>query len=465
MKKILFLFTLILISCSGEKSEAPTNIVFILADDLGYADLSSYGSSFINTPYLDQMAEEGVKLTSYYAAQPVCSASRAAILTGSYPNRIGIHNAWGPKWKSGINYDELTLAEMLKNNGYKTGIFGKWHLGSVEKYFPTRQGFDEFYGILYSNDMWRFHPEYPDSYPEDLLLYQNEIPIQELIDQSDLTKNITDESIKFIEENKNNPFFLYVPHPQPHVPLFASSDFNGKTGEGLYADVITEIDYSVGRIIDTLEKNNLSDNTIIVFTSDNGPWLSYGDHAGSSGIYREGKGTTWEGGVRVPCIIKYPKKLNHRIIDEPVMGIDWLPTFAEITKSKMSENKIDGKNIWPLLSGETKKTPHEKLLFYYRVNELHSIRMGDWKMQFPRNYRSLNGRDGGEDGMPVKYEMNPVEANELYNLINDPEEKLNVYDNYPEITKQIEELAKKARFELGDRLTGVEGTENRELGK
>ena len=240
------------------------------------------------------MAEEGVKLTSYYAAQPVCSASRAAILTGSYPNRIGIHNAWGPKWKSGINYDELTLAEMLKNNGYKTGIFGKWHLGSVEKYFPTRQGFDEFYGILYSNDMWRFHPEYPDSYPEDLLLYQNETPIQELIDQSDLTKNITDESIKFIEQNKNNPFFLYVPHPQPHVPLFASSDFNGKTGEGLYADVITEIDYSVGRIIDALEKNNLSDNTIIVFTSDNGPWLSYGDHAGSSGIYREGKGTTWE---------------------------------------------------------------------------------------------------------------------------------------------------------------------------
>ena len=234
--------------------------------------------------------------------------------------------------------------------------------------------------------------------------------------------------IDIIEENKNNPFFLYVPHPQPHVPLFASSDFNGKTGEGLYADVITEIDYSVGRIIDALEKNNLSDNTIVVFTSDNGPWLSYGDHAGSSGIYREGKGTTWEGGVRVPCIIKYSKKLNHRVIDEPVMGIDWLPTFADITNSQMSENKIDGKNIWPLLSGNTKKTPHEKLLFYYRVNELHSIRMGDWKMQFPRKYRSLNGSEGGKDGMPVKYQMNPVEANELYNLINDPEEKFNVYD-------------------------------------
>jgi arylsulfatase A-like enzyme len=245
MKKLLLsVCVLILISCSGENHESPPNIVFILADDLGYADLSSYGSSFINTPNLDQMAQDGVKLTSYYSAQAVCSASRAAILTGSYPNRIGIHGAFGPKSKKGINPLELTIPEMLSYKGYKTGIFGKWHLGSKEDFLPTRHGFDEFYGILYSNDMWRFHPEYPNSYPEALMLYQNETPIQELIDQSDLTKNITNESIKFIEENKNNPFFLYIPHPQPHVPLFASADFKDKTGKGLYADVITEIDHS-----------------------------------------------------------------------------------------------------------------------------------------------------------------------------------------------------------------------------
>jgi len=466
MKKLLLsLYVLILMSCSGEKHESPPNIVFILADDLGYADLSSYGSSFINTPNLDQMAEDGVKLTSYYSAQAVCSASRAAILTGSYPNRIGIHGAFGPKSKKGIHPLELTIPEMLSYKGYKTGIFGKWHLGSKEDFLPTRHGFDEFYGILYSNDMWRFHPEYPDSYPEDLMLYQNETPIQELIDQSDLTKNITDESIKFIEENKNNPFFLYIPHPQPHVPLFASTDFNGKTGKGLYADVITEIDHSVGRIIEALEKNNLTENTIVVFTSDNGPWLSYGNHAGSSGIFREGKGTAWEGGQRVPCIVKYPMKLKHKIIDEPVMGIDWLPTFSAITGSPMSSNKIDGKNLWPLLTQQVDKTPHDKLFFYYRTNELHAVRSGDWKLYFPRTYRSLNGRNGGVNGIPVKYDINSIKELELFNLIDDPEEKNNVINEYPEILKKLQDFANEARLDLGDKLSNIEGIGLRKVGE
>jgi len=198
-------------SCSGEKHESPPNIVFIMADDLGYADLSSYGSSFINTPYLDQMADEGVKLTSYYSAQAVCSASRAAILTGSYPNRIGIHGAFGPKSKKGINPFELTIPEMLSYKGYRTGIFGKWHLGSKEDFLPTRHGFDEFYGILYSNDMWPYHAEYPDSYP-DLMLYDKDKPIQVLTDQSDLTMDLTYKSIDFIEKNKDNSFFLFLPH-------------------------------------------------------------------------------------------------------------------------------------------------------------------------------------------------------------------------------------------------------------
>ena len=379
LKRIIYSIILLAIfSC--EKNNNSPNIVFILTDDLGYGDLSSYGSEKVETTNIDKLAEDGVKLTSYYAAQPVCSASRAAILTGAYPNRLGIYNAFGPTSDSGINHNEYTLAEMLKDNGYKTGIFGKWHLGSKKEFFPTRHGFDEFYGILYSNDMWRWHPEYPEGYPQDLLLYRNENALKEIIDQSSLTKDITTESINFIKKNKDHPFFLYIAHPQPHVPLFVSENFMNITGEGLYADVITEIDYSVGRITKYLEENDLSDNTIFVFTSDNGPWLSYGDHSGSSGIFREGKGTTWEGGVRVPSIIKFPNGLRPSIIDEPVMAIDWMPTFANITKSKLSQNKIDGKDIWPLLSGELNQTPHKELYFYYRVNELHSIRMNEWKI-------------------------------------------------------------------------------------
>ena len=460
LKRIIYSIILLAIfSC--EKNNNSPNIVFILTDDLGYGDLSSYGSEIVETTNIDKLAEDGVKLTSYYAAQPVCSASRAAILTGAYPNRLGIYNAFGPTSDSGINHNEYTLAEMLKDNGYKTGIFGKWHLGSKKEFFPTRHGFDEFYGILYSNDMWRWHPEYPEGYPQDLLLYRNENALKEIIDQSSLTKDITTESINFIKKNKDHPFFLYIAHPQPHVPLFVSENFMNITGEGLYADVITEIDYSVGRITKYLEENDLSDNTIFVFTSDNGPWLSYGDHSGSSGIFREGKGTTWEGGVRVPSIIKFPNGLRPSIIDEPVMAIDWMPTFANITKSKLSQNKIDGKDIWPLLSGELNQTPHKELYFYYRVNELHSIRMNEWKIQFSRTYRSLNGREGGKNGIPVKYDMNVIEHNELYNLKDDPEEKINVYDKFPEIAKKMEKLADEARIKLGDNLLGIRGKENR----
>ncbi len=463
-KHLIIIIVIFIFGC--EKShKKPPNIVFILTDDLAYADLSSYDSEFINTPHIDKMASDGVKLTSYYAAQAVCSASRAAILTGCYPNRIGISGAFGPNSKKGINPDELLLSEMLKNNDYKTGIFGKWHLGDAEKFMPTNHGFDEFYGILFSNDMWPYHPEFPDAYPEDLLLYRNTEPVEVLINQSDLTKNITDESIRFIDENKDNQFFLYIAHPQPHVPLFASKEFDGSTGKGLFADVITEIDFSVGRIIDALEKNGLSENTIVVFTSDNGPWLSYGDHAGSSGIYREGKGTAWEGGQRVPCIIKYPNEIMAgTIIDEPVMGIDWMPTFSKLTGSNLSENKIDGKDIWPLITQREKKSPHNELYFYYRENELHAVRSGDWKLYFPRTYRSLNGKPGGTGGMPVKYEMNEVSDNELYNLKNDPGEQYNLYNEKNEIVKKLEDIGERARKDLGDKLTSRIGKGVREIG-
>jgi arylsulfatase len=440
------------------------NIIFILTDDLGFEDLSSYGSKLINTPYLDKLAKEGALLNSYYSTQAVCSASRASILTGSYPNRIGFSGALGPNSKKGINPNELLISEMLKINGYKTAIYGKWHLGDNKKFLPTRHGFDDFYGILYSNDMWPFHAEYPDSYP-DLMLYEKEEPIKILEDQSNLTKELTLKSVEFINKNKENPFFLYLAHPQPHVPLFASSDFKGKSKNGLYTDVIQEIDYSVGLIMKALKDNNLEDNTIVVFTSDNGPWLSYGEHAGSTGVYREGKGTTWEGGQRVPCIVWYPNEIKpNTVISTPLMGIDWLPTFASVTNSSLSENKIDGKNIWEVLTNKTKNSPHEALFFYYHVNSLHAVRYGDWKMYFPHRYRTLNGRKGRNDGIPIKYEYVDLEQKELYDLAKDPSETKNLYQEFPEVAKKIEALADIKRSEIGDDLTKIVGIENRPVG-
>ena len=280
----IILFILILFSsCKKDDTVNSPNVIFVLTDDLGFADLSSYGSKMINTPNIDSMASEGALLTSYYSTQAVCSASRASILTGSYPNRIGFSGALGPNSKKGINPNEFLMSEMFKQEGYNTAIYGKWHLGDNEKFLPTNHGFDDFFGILYSNDMWPFHAEYPNSYP-DLMLYNYDKPVEVLTDQSDLTMELTRKSISFIEENKETPFFLYLAHPQPHVPLFASSKFNGRSDHGLYTDVIEEIDHSMGLIMNTLKENNLEKNTIVVFTSDNGPWLSYGEHAGSTGI-------------------------------------------------------------------------------------------------------------------------------------------------------------------------------------
>ena len=461
---LICLISIIFSSCNSVSEQKSPNIIFILTDDLGFEDLSSYGSKLINTPYLDKLAKEGALLNSYYSTQAVCSASRASILTGSYPNRIGFSGALGPNSKKGINPNELLISEMLKINGYKTAIYGKWHLGDNKKFLPTRHGFDDFYGILYSNDMWPFHAEYPDSYP-DLMLYEKEEPIKILEDQSNLTKELTLKSVEFINKNKENPFFLYLAHPQPHVPLFASSDFKGKSKNGLYTDVIQEIDYSVGLIMKALKDNNLEDNTIVVFTSDNGPWLSYGEHAGSTGVYREGKGTTWEGGQRVPCIVWYPNEIKpNTVISTPLMGIDWLPTFASVTNSSLSENKIDGKNIWEVLINKTKNSPHEALFFYYHVNSLHAVRYGDWKMYFPHRYRTLNGRKGRNDGTPIKYEYVDLEQKELYDLAKDPSETKNLYQEFPEVAKKIEALADIKRSEIGDDLTKIVGIENRPVG-
>lgn len=466
---LLLLFFLSIISCTNQQSETnkKPNVIIIFTDDQGYQDIGCFGSPDIKTPHLDKMALEGIKLTDFYSAQAVCSASRAGLLTGCYPNRLGIHGAFMPNSNQGLNLAETTLAEMLKGVGYNTGIFGKWHLGDHPNFMPNNQGFDEYFGIPYSNDMWPLHPQQGPIFNfGPLPLFENATIIDTLTDQSSLTTQITERSVNFIENNKDNPFFLYVAHPQPHVPLYVSDKFKGKSPRGLYGDVIMEIDWSVGQILATLEANNLDDNTLVIFTSDNGPWLNYGDHAGCAYPLREGKGTALEGGQREPCIIRYPNKLKSgRVIDVPMMAIDIFPTIANLTGAKLPDNKIDGKDVWDIWTGESNQSPHEAYYFYYHVNELHGIRYGKWKLYFPHKYRTLNGRKGGENGLPVKYDYNTIDQIELYDLSKDISETTDVASDNREVVAKIQELGDKMRMELGDKLTESVGIGTRAIGK
>ena len=461
-------FVFLLLSCKDSQPElhsSPPNIVLILTDDQGFQDIGPNGAIDFQTPHIDQLASEGVVLDNYYAPQAVCSASRAGILTGCYPNRIGIHNALMPNANKGLNPSEVTLAELLKTKGYATGIFGKWHLGDHKEAMPLNHGFDEYFGIPYSNDMWPNHPYQGKWFDFDpLFLYENEKVIDTLTDQSQLTTQITEKSVAFINKHKDEPFFLYVPHPQPHVPLFVSDKFKGKSKRGLYGDVIMEIDWSVGQIMKTLKENGLEENTIVIFTSDNGPWLSYGNHAGSALPYREGKGTAWEGGQREPFVIKYPKEIPMgKRSHTPVMGIDVLPTLAKQVDASLPDHPIDGKDVWEVFTLKTDKSPQEAYFFYYRVNELHAVRSGDWKLYFPHRYRSMNGQTPGKDGIPGDYIQIDLKEQELYNLVNDERETTNVASQYPEIVKQLNDLADQMRAKLGDNLSGMKsGSETRE---
>ena len=480
MKYFLFALSLFFAgSCkpkvAEEKKPAP-NVVIVFTDDQGYQDLSCFGSPNIYTPHLDQIAADGLRLTNFYAAQAVCSASRAALLTGCYPNRIGIKGALFPQSKIGINPMETTLAEMLQEQGYKTGIFGKWHLGHLPKFLPNNHGFDEFMGIPYSNDMWPVDYEgnqvdknhrKAKRYPQ-LPFFKNFDVVKEiktLEDQAQLTTELTEAAVDFIERNKDTPFFLYVPHPMPHTPIAVSDKFKGKSGQGRYGDVIMEIDWSVGQIMNKLKEHQLDKNTIFIFTSDNGPWLNFGNHAGSASPLREGKGTAWEGGQREPCVVSYPNGIEGgRVIDTPMMTIDLLPTIAEITGAKLPELKIDGKSVWDIWTGKSNKSPHDAYFFYYKSNELHGVRYNGWKLYFPHTYRSLNGREGGKDGYPVNYDMNEIDEIELYDLNNDISESKNVADQHPKIVLEIKSLADEMRKKLGDKLLNIKGTENRPAG-
>jgi arylsulfatase len=458
-------------------TQRPPNIVIIFTDDQGYGDVGVFGARGFETPHLDRMAREGMRFTSFYTAQPVCSASRAALLTGCYPNRIGITGALSPGSKTGISPAEVTLAELCRARGYATAIFGKWHLGHHREFLPTRHGFDEFCGIPYSNDMWPLHPDLvklpPDAeerkrrYP-GLPLFEGEEIVNSNVkpeDQATFTTLFTQRAIRFIRENRERPFFLYVPHPMPHVPLFVSDRFRGRSKQGLYGDVIMEIDWSVGEILRTLKECDLDRNTLVLFTSDNGPWLSYGNHAGSTGPLREGKGSTWEGGVRVPCIMRWPGRIPAgAICDEPVMTIDIFPTVAALIDAKLPAHQIDGKDIGSLMSGMPGvRSPHEVLFFYYHRNDLEALRAGRWKLVFPHQYRSLTGAPG-RDGQPAGYTQQICEL-ELYDLETDIGERRNVIAEHPDVVARLQAFAESAREDLGDALTDRQGSNIRPAGR
>ncbi|UCG26689.1 MAG: sulfatase [Bacteroidales bacterium] len=406
------------------------NFIIIFTDDLGFGDLGCYGNPTIRTTNLDRMAEEGLKFTQFYVASPVCTPSRAALLTGCYPKRVGLHkHVLFPDYTTGINPDEITLAELLQEQGYTTACIGKWHLGHQRRFLPPQHGFDHFFGIPFSNDMSR---------QEQVIMgnttYKYELPVileNDTIeldpDQRWITRRLTEDAVRFIKENKDNPFFLYMPHPMPHIPVYASSDFTGKSRRGRYGDTVEEIDWSVGEILDVLDELGLSDNTLVVFTSDNGPWLSYKTLGGSAGPLRNGKGTTYEGGMREPCIMWWPGKIPAgEVCMEITTSMDIFPTIAYLSNSTLPVNTIiDGADIHDLLEHPDSAIFNDRIFYYYSSYGFpEAIRSGPWKLSV-RN-----------DNI------------ELYNLDEDISEKYNLKDQYPDL---VDELRKKL-FEFDNEL-------------
>ncbi|MBW8332289.1 MAG: sulfatase [Prolixibacteraceae bacterium] len=473
----LVTFPLAAICNEAPKTKNP-NIILIFCDDLGYGDLSCYGASQYKTPNLDRMASQGVRFTSFVSAQAVCSASRAGILTGCYPNRVGISGALFPDSKIGLNPSEETIAEVLKKRNYKTAAIGKWHLGHLREFLPLQQGFDEYLGIPYSNDMWPvnydgtpFSAEKRDrkfDFPPLPLIDGNEkvAEFNSLNDQAEITTIYTERAVRFISDNRKNQFFLYLAHSMPHVPLAVSEKFKGKSEQGMYGDVIMEIDWSVGEIMKALEKNGLDKNTLVIFTSDNGPWLNFGNHAGSNGGLREGKGASFEGGQREPCIMKWPGHIQEgTICNKLASTIDILPTLAAITEAPLPEKRIDGVNILPLLLGDENANPRESFLYYYRKNSLEAVRKGNWKLVFAHPGRTYIGFKPGADGFPGATNENFAHEEGLYDLRRDAGERFDVKEFYPEVVADLKKLADEARQDLGDYIQKIEGKNRREPGR
>jgi len=407
------------------------NIIFIFADDLGYGDISQYGSKTINTPNIDRMAQEGIKFNEFYAVSPVCTPSRAGLLTGRYPIRQGIHDVFYPESFQGMDPQEITIAEVLGEAGYRTGIIGKWHLGHHEQFMPWNQGFDEFFGLPYSNDMG------------GLYYFRNKEILFEEVDQRFLTRTYTEEALAFIEKHQQQPFFLYLSHNMPHVPLYASPEFEGRSKGGLYGDVVEELDWSVGKVLEKLEKLKLTENTLVVFTSDNGPWKLMGEAGGSAGGLREGKQFTFEGGMRVPAVAYWPGSIAAG--SEPAgmaTMMDWLPTFSQLAGASLPLDRvIDGKDISGLLTATGTREDQE--LFYYMNGELRAYRSGDWKIKLP--YQSAVGfLSWLHSGFVPNHELL------LFNIKLDPEERNNLADKNPQRVTSMLAGIEEFKSSLGD---------------
>jgi arylsulfatase A-like enzyme len=448
MKRLLLLlFPFLIIGCedsgsSNQQNNLP-NYIIIFCDDLGYGDLSVFGHPTIATPHLDKMAEEGQKWTQFYVADPVCTPSRAGLLTGRYPIRNGMTSnkraVLFPDSGGGLPQSEITIAEVLKQKDYSTAAIGKWHLGHLPNYLPMEQGFDYYYGIPYSNDMdarnsmwghYRNNIDDPDFRPNieqfNVPLMEGKEIIERPAEQHTITQRYTDKAIEFIQNNRVNPFFLYLAHSMPHIPLFTSQDFKNGSKNGIYGDVIEEIDYNVGRILQTLNDLKLDDNTIVVFTSDNGPWLSFKTHGGSAGPLRAGKGTTFEGGQRVPTIFWGPGFVKPGVVSEMGSTLDIIQTFASLSSVSLSEDrKYDGYDLSGVLNGTT--TSPRKEFHYWAFGELHAYRSGPWKLHIKQRKE-------------VNYGQTIVmEGPELYHLEKDISEKYNILDANPEVGKQMQE--------------------------
>jgi arylsulfatase A-like enzyme len=425
--------SLILSACqtaapSHSSPSSSPNIILIFADDLGYGDLSSYGHPTIQTPRIDQMARGGIRLTSFYTAASVCTPSRAGLLTGRYPIRFGMAGNLGPESPGGIPASETTMAEALKEQGYRTACFGKWHLGSVPGYFPTENGFDEYLGILYSNDMM---PPWVNT-DRPLHLYRDTIPTDEYpVDQTTLTERYTEEAIRFIKAGKEEPFFVYLPHAMPHLPVSTSDKFSGTSEGGRYGDVIETLDWSVGRLLDVLEEEGLTENTLVIFTSDNGPWNQMPPRmyntepvelwdAGSEGPLRGSKASTWEGGLRVPFVAYWPGTIPAgQLSSEMVATLDIFPTIAALTGAELpTAQPLDGQNMWPLLRGEKQESPREQV-YYFQGKRLEGVRKGIWKLM----HKPISQREEPEL--------------QLFHLGQDPFEKYDVAQDHPEIVAEL----------------------------
>jgi arylsulfatase len=465
MRKFLLLFSLALMGCA-QRSDLP-NIIIIFTDDQGYGDVGCYGADGFETPNLDQMAKDGIRFTDFYVSQAVCSASRASLMTGSYSERVGVQGALLPWDLNGLDPKTETIAKLLKRYGYTNGIFGKWHLGHMEKYLPLQNGFDEYAGLICSNDMWPVDYDgnplinKKRSYYPTMSFWDGNEPknsIETFENQGQLTTLITDRAVDFIKRNKDNPFFLYVPHPMPHQPIAVSEKFAGKSELGLYGDVMMEIDWSVGEILKTLKENSIDENTLVIFASDNGPALNFGKWGGSAGPLREGKGTMWEGGARVPCIMRWPEKISQNQNISKIAGtIDIFPTIAEIVGEREIRNKIDGVSLMTILNGEPNANPRNELFYYYGEN-LIAVRKGNWKLVFPHEHRSYINVEPGKNLHPGPYGKG-IAGLELYDLEYDIGETTDLAAQFPEVVKDLEKLSESARTTLGDKLTDRVGSE------